>query len=130
MEQLRDILHEAAAPDTSPQRLTRIFNQHRVFAVQRALTANPNTPLELLLRLAQHCPREFAHNPVLELYHLENARFLYPLEKARIHALLTVDDLPDWLWAFLECYAKNHGYFGVRALIATHVRTAPDPGPE
>jgi hypothetical protein len=70
-----DALLEATQVTTAPRRLARLAT-HPAPEVRRAVAANPNTPTQVLLRLAVHFPEEVLRNPVLELLLLENPNLL------------------------------------------------------
>jgi hypothetical protein len=69
------LLEEARNPQTAPERL-RVLASQASPEVRRAVAGNPNTPEEVLLRLAVHFPEEVAGNPVLELLLLVNPNWL------------------------------------------------------
>jgi len=69
------LLEEAKNPRTPPERL-RVLASQASPEVRRAVAGNPNTPEEVLLRLAVHFPEEVLGNPVLELLLLVNPNWL------------------------------------------------------
>lgn len=68
-------LHEARDPACKPERLRALASQGDQ-EVRRAVAGNPNTPEDVLYRLAVRFPREFLENPVLDLLLLVNPNFL------------------------------------------------------
>ncbi|HEY9852919.1 MAG TPA: hypothetical protein V6D28_25825 [Leptolyngbyaceae cyanobacterium] len=61
----------AANENTSPDVLLEL-EKIESLKVKQALAVNPNSPIELLLRLSKEFPEEVLHNPVLPLAFLEN----------------------------------------------------------
>jgi len=68
-------LEEAQNPQTAPERLRALASQPSP-EVRRAVAGNPNTPEDVLLRLAVHFPEEVLGNPVLDLLMLVNPNWL------------------------------------------------------
>lgn len=75
MNHTEHLLAEAREATTPPERL-RALASHKSAEVRRTVAANPNTPEEVLLRLAVHFPQEFLANPVLDLLILVNPNLL------------------------------------------------------
>lgn len=69
------LLEEAQNPQTAPQRL-RALASERSPEVRRAVARNPNTPEDVLLRLAVHFPEEVLANPLIDLLLLVNPNWL------------------------------------------------------
>lgn len=72
---MKVLLEEAQNPQTPPERLKALASRPEA-EVRRAVAANPNTPEEVLWRLAVHFPEAVLSNPVLELFWLLNANWL------------------------------------------------------
>ncbi|WP_337868476.1 hypothetical protein [Meiothermus sp.] len=69
------LLEEAQNPQTAPERL-RALASTRSPEVRRAVARNPNTPEDVLLRLAVHFPEEVLGNPLIDLLLLVNPNWL------------------------------------------------------
>ncbi len=68
-------LDEARHPATPPERLRALASQPSP-EIRRAVAGNPNTPEDVLLRLAVHFPEEVLGNPLLGLLLLVNPNWL------------------------------------------------------
>ena len=68
---------------------------------RKAVAANPNTPTELLWKLAEEFPEQLWDNPVFLLWPLENPNLLADMPVATLASLLKIDAVPkSWLlWA-------------------------------
>ncbi|MER3482561.1 MAG: hypothetical protein C4332_04820, partial [Meiothermus sp.] len=69
-----NVLWEAEG-DTAPEQLRRLAS-HPSPEVRRRVAGNPNTPEDVLYRLALHFPEQFLENPVLDLLLLVNPNLL------------------------------------------------------
>ncbi len=74
-------LAEASDPTTSLQRLTELAKQGDK-DTKKAVAANPNTPPELLSKLAEDFPGQVLQNPVLDLLLLEEPAFFENMPRA------------------------------------------------
>lgn len=72
---MKAFLEEAQNPQTPSERLKALASRPEA-EVRRAVAANPNTPEEVLWRLAVYFPETVLSNPVLELFWLLNANWL------------------------------------------------------
>jgi hypothetical protein len=110
---------EATHVQTAPERLRHIFASSPGAPVLRALSKNPNTPSDVLWKLAAKFPREVLENPVLPLLHLENSDVGNAIPEAAALGFLCLDDLPGWM---LSSFA--HGPLGrnaeIKAAIGQH----------
>lgn len=87
----------AANPATPAETLEKLAKSNSE-AICRAVAHNPNTPLPVLLRLAQMYPLEFLSNPVLPLLNLSQPDFIKRLDGAAWLQLLRYDRVPSaWL---------------------------------
>ncbi len=87
----------AANPATSAETLAKLARSNDE-AICRAVAYNPNTPVPVLLRLAQKFPQEFLSNPVLPLLNLAQPDFIKKLDAAVWLQLLRYDRVPGvWL---------------------------------
>lgn len=87
----------AANPATSAETLEKLAKSNDE-AICRAVAHNPNTPVPVLLRLAQKFPLEFLSNPVLPLLNLSQPDFIKKLDGAVWLQLLRHDRVPSvWL---------------------------------
>jgi hypothetical protein len=87
----------AANPATSAETLEKLAKSNDE-AICRAVAHNPNTPVAVLLRLAQRFPQEFLSNPVLPLLNLSQPDFIKKLDGSAWLHLLRSDRVPSvWL---------------------------------
>jgi hypothetical protein len=87
----------AANPATSAETLEKLAKSNDE-AIGRAVAHNPNTPVPVLLRLAQKFPLEFLSNPILPLLNLSQPDFIKKLDGAVWLQLLRYDRVPSvWL---------------------------------
>jgi hypothetical protein len=96
-------LAEAQNPETAPERLRSLASQPEI-EVRRAVAGNPNTPEDVLLRLAVHFPEAVLGNPVLDLLLLVNANWLAEIPGYARHRLLGCPLAPSHFlrWAVRE----------------------------
>jgi hypothetical protein len=116
---------EAENPATPPARLRVLARKGRA----REVAANPNAPVDLLLKLVARHFDAFLANPVLPLLLLEDPGLFLKLSSALLRRLLRREDLPETLLASL----LRHSDAEVRDSAALHVRQAnqrPDDGSE
>ena len=113
-QQARQTLRsEAQDPATPPARLRELAR--RGFA--REAAANPNTPTDLLLRLAGRHFDSFVSNPVLPLLLLEDPGFCLKITVSTLRRLLRREQLPETFLRSLE----RHGDAEIRAGARLHV---------
>jgi hypothetical protein len=84
--------------------------------VKRQVTLNPNTPVEALLRLGQVFSVEFAQNPSLQLFLLEDPSFLQKLPWRLLNELTSAAQLPDFL---IEAFCAS-SYEKIQEKMASH----------
>lgn len=87
----------AQNPSAPPELLRELGRSTKECSIRAFVAANPNTPKEVLLRLAIHFPEQFLNNPVVPLLCLE-PDFLatLPLDTAR--SLFQCEKVPTvWL---------------------------------
>ena len=63
--------------------------------IVKAIASNPNTPLELLIKLAKDYPNQFLKNPALDLYLLEDINLLAQMPESTFTSLLTTKQIPE-----------------------------------
>ncbi len=90
---MKVFLEEAQNPRTSPERLRMLASRPEA-PVRRAVAGNPNTPEEVLLRLAVHFPEAVLGNPVLDLLLLVNANWLAEMPGYARQRLLGCPEAP------------------------------------
>ncbi len=102
----QSLLEEAANVATAPPRLHTLSEVAGEIKsrLQKLIAANPNTPLDLLLKLAPLHPREFLRNPVLPLLLLEKPNWFRFLSLQTSLRLLCENEVPLWL---LESFATS-----------------------
>ncbi len=114
-DQFNNLLLEASDPTTSPLRLGRLASSGNQ-KLRHAVAGNPNTPSEVLWRLAVRDASAVLENKLLNFLILENPNFLAELpEFARLSLLRTAQTPLAWLdWVFAwgdqdfesSCFAK------------------------
>jgi ribosomal protein L17 len=113
-------LRTAENPNVEPELLRQLaVSEDR--AIREAVAANPNTPTEVLLKLAEAFPQQFLKNPVLSLLLLENPNFAAEIPYYALLNLLKQPELPD----FFLSSAANHSNPEILYLVAKHPNT-PD----
>jgi hypothetical protein len=113
-------LSEAKDPKTLPPRLIEL-SQNKDVEILVAVTKNPNTPLPILLTLAQKYPAQFLQNPILPMLLLEHPQLLGAVDEITAIALLVIPALPDWVLGSLASHTKSI----VRQAVAKHSKTPP-----
>jgi hypothetical protein len=108
-------LAEAQNPMTSTARLVELSNDENL-EVKRNVTLNPNTPLEALIRLGQLFFKEFAQNPSLQLFLLEDPNFLQKLPWRLLNDLTNISQLPEFL---MEAFVSSP-YEKIQEKMASH----------
>ena len=96
-KQTTPLLLEATDPTTPPLRLGRLALSRQA-KLRHAVAGNPNTPSEVLWRLAVRDASAVLENQVLDFLILENPNFLAELPTfARVSFLRCKDVPPAWL---------------------------------
>lgn len=100
---MQAFLEEAQNPQTPPERLRALASRPEA-EVRRAVAGNPNTPEEVLWRLAVHFPEAVLSNPLLDLLLLVNANWLAEMPGYARQRLLGCPEAPvNFLrWAVRE----------------------------
>jgi hypothetical protein len=110
---------EILDPHTRPERLLELANLHLEYAIgiaqnvhtppqilealshrpekgiRRSLTRNPNTPQDLLYKLARGFPKELLENPVWSLWHMENPNFIKEIPEDTLKGILKNPEVPQ-----------------------------------
>ncbi len=73
-------------------------------ATKQHVALNPNTPSEVLLRLAPQFPRAFYKNPAFDWLLLENPDLLFEMKQGVLRHILSLRDCPN---SFLQWAARN-----------------------
>ncbi|MEM9922171.1 MAG: hypothetical protein AAF915_00185 [Cyanobacteria bacterium P01_D01_bin.50] len=105
----------AANPGAEPELLRELASSEDK-ATREAVTTNPNTPTDVLLKLAGDFPQSFFSNPVLSLLMLENPNLATDISYWSLLKLLKQDDAPEW---FLACAAMHSNSLVLEA-VAKH----------
>ena len=111
----------ATNPSAEPELLRELASSEDK-ATREAVTTNPNTPTDVLLRLAGDFPQQFFSNPVLSLLMLENPNLATDISYWSLLKLLKQDNAPEW---FLAC-AVMHSNSLVLEAVAKH-KQASEP---
>jgi Leucine rich repeat variant len=110
-DQSSQFLLEASNPTTSPLRLGRLASSGNR-ELRHAVAGNPNTPSEVLWRLAVRDASAVLQNPVLGFLILENPNFLAELPEFARLSLLRTSQTPqawlDWVFAWGDQDSKVH----------------------
>lgn len=96
MQTEEEQLRLAQDPTTSPDILEKLYLTQNE-AVRQAIAQNPNTPLPILLRLAESYPSAFCQNPTLPLFLLEDPTFIRRLSMRVQRALTSATEIPEFL---------------------------------
>ncbi|MCL6526889.1 MAG: hypothetical protein K6T57_08390 [Thermaceae bacterium] len=115
-----DTLREAQDPRCKPERLRRLASLTE--EVRRAVAANPNTPAEVLVRLAVRYPQEVLQNPVLDLLLLVNPNWLAEIPAFARNRLLAQPSVPV---GFLR-WAAGNGDLAALQSLAQNPSTPPE----
>ncbi|MEO0685982.1 MAG: hypothetical protein AAFY76_13315, partial [Cyanobacteria bacterium J06649_11] len=105
----------AKNPSAEPELLRELASSEDK-ATREGVTTNPNTPTDVLLKLAGDFPRQFFSNPVLSLLMLENPNLATDISYWSLLKLLKQDDAPEW---FLACAAMHSNSLVLEA-VAKH----------
>ena len=105
----------ATNPSAEPELLRELASSEDK-ATREAVTTNPNTPTDVLLKLAGDFPSSFFSNPVLSLLMLENPNLATDISYWSLLKLLKQDDAPQW---FLACAAMHSNSLVLEA-VAKH----------
>jgi hypothetical protein len=92
--------------------------------VLAAVAANPNTPVEILLRLAGVFPGQFCANPAFPLLLLENPNLPAEMPIGTLRALLRYDGVPREFLEWVAAYSLSE----VAELASLHVNLAGEAG--
>lgn len=90
-------LEIALDPSTEPEILATLERSPDP-TVREAVTCNPNTPAEVLLRLGAEFPAQLLDNPLFTLLILENPNLAAEMPLKTIQSLLQQQNAPAYLW--------------------------------
>ncbi|MEA5598133.1 hypothetical protein [Rivularia sp. UHCC 0363] len=105
-----------AANPSAQAELLRELASSQDKATRENVTKNPNTPTDILLKLAGDFPSSFFANPVLSLLMLENPNLATDISYWSLLKLLKQDVAPEW---FLACAAMHSNSLVLEA-VAKH----------
>jgi hypothetical protein len=94
----------AADPSTDPEILRKLEYSSDP-AIREAVTLNPNTPVEVLLRLGAEFPAQFLDNPLFPLLLLENPNLHSEIPIKTLASLVKQENVP--VSFLLECAIKG-----------------------
>ncbi|MBV6624216.1 MAG: hypothetical protein KI793_14970 [Rivularia sp. (in: Bacteria)] len=109
----------ATNPSAEPDLLGELASSEDK-VTRKGVAENPNTPTDVLLKLAGDFPQQFFSNPVLSLLMLENPNLATDISYWSLLKLLKQDDAPEW---FLAC-AAMHANSLVLEAVAKHKRAS------
>lgn len=119
-EELEQIIIQASNENTSPECLTSIYQTYSQNEIKIALANNPNTPFNILIKLAKDFPTQFLANSVFDLYLLSNPNLLTQIPRTTILILLKNPLVPKIIILFVlnnqELLASDY-YGGVDILV-------------
>ena len=99
----KDLAQIVASNIYAPPELLAELVSHKDKAVRKAVISNPNNYLETLFKLgAQDFPREILDNPIFQLSYLENPDFVKDIPFYIFHALLQLEDIPNFLLNYVQ----------------------------
>ncbi len=107
--------------NTPAQQLKELADKTDDCEVLAAIARNPNTPIDVIVRLAGQCLHQIGHNPALSLLLIENPNFIediYHHENFSYYRNHTNAFLPDW---FLEL-AYSHTNYKIREYVALNLK--------
>jgi hypothetical protein len=93
--ELTNILAEVSNENTLPLRLQEIYSNYNYPEIKSTLTSNPNTPLEILLKLGQDYPAQLLENPVFDLYLLSQPNLLAEMSENTLISILKLPQVPQ-----------------------------------
>ena len=109
----------ARNPNSAPE-LLRDLADSEDDLTRAGVTANPNTPKDVLLKLADEFPQEFLANSVIDLLLLEKPNFSAEIPFWTLINLLKQDNVPQWLLFG----AASHENSTILRAVATHPQTS------
>lgn len=86
----------AEDPETAPEILSELARNEDQF-VRQKVTANPNTPAEILFQLGAEFPDTLLANPVLSLLFLENPNLTEQIPAETLSQLIRCEMVPEFL---------------------------------
>ena len=96
----REIAQRSDLDDVDLRRLSSSTDE----TTKHHLALNPNTPSEILLKLAPEFPRAFYKNPAFDWLLLENPDLLFEMKQGVLKHILSLRDCPK---SFLQWAARN-----------------------
>ena len=88
----------------APSELLRYLASHQSKVVRKAVTSNPNTPTETLLKLGKYFPQELLDNPIFDLLFLEDLQFFKNIPKSTLQSLIQQPEIPISLLKYAANY--------------------------
>ena len=116
---LKQAIHEAEDHNTSPSRLTEIYSQystidnlipayHPETPVRYALSKNPNTPIEILIKLSGEFPVEFINNPTIDFYLFHESNFIADIPLHCLSKIVCVQEISiELIFLALDYLSKD-----------------------
>ncbi|MGI0482187.1 pentapeptide repeat-containing protein [Geminocystis sp. CENA526] len=112
-QELISILGEASNENTPPQRLEEIYQNYKDSEIKSALTSNPNTALEILVKLAEDYPVQFLENPALDLYLLSNPKLLIEMPTHSLISIFKQPQIPQEFFSFVLNHIEEFQKFNL-----------------
>lgn len=91
-------LTQAKNPETSPYILQELASSSDV-EIRASVAKNPNTPMDVLMKLGADFPKELLENPVFSLLQLENPNLAASMPSKTVQSLVLQQEVPQ---SFLE----------------------------
>ncbi len=117
IELARLVANNPSAPANLMQQLATSNDK----AIRKGVVSNPNTPVDLLVKLGKYFPKQLLNNPILSLLYLENPNLLYEIPLSTLLKMLKQKKVPVF---FLE-WAAEHSDINVLKAVAQHLHTSP-----
>jgi hypothetical protein len=120
-ENLSILQEEAMNENTSPERFKQLANFSDI-NIRKAVTQNPNTPIDVLWKLGEDFPSELLENPILDLLFLENHNFWLEIPVQTLRSLVSVPEISSNILAQIS----KHNDLEVLAKIVIHPHTSTE----
>jgi len=104
----------------TPPHLLQQFAATKDEPTLKAVTANPNTPTTVLMKLGEKYPAVLLENPIFALLQLENPNFILEMPQNTLIAFLKVPTLPEYIFTL----AAKRSEPEILLVLANHPQTS------